>query len=135
MTEENPYTSTALTGGVTRKHRPTLREHPVLALLLSIVLGMTSGLSVLAFTVLFSAHEGLSTVGYYALGPATWLWRWSVGAPSVFALAGATCVTWIAYWWFALGGTAKLPAIARLIAITAFHVLSVVTYQWMFGLP
>ena len=135
MTEDNPYASTASKSSVTRQSRWTLRDHPVLTLLLSILLGMMSGLAVLAFTIAVTAHRGVPPVGYYTLGPATWLWRWSVGAPSVFALAGATCVTWIAYWWFALAGTAKLPAIARLIAITLFHVLSVVLFQLVFGLP
>jgi len=135
MTEDNPYASTASKSSVTRQSRWTLRDHPVLTLLLSILLGMTSGFAVLAFTIAVTAHRGVPPVGYYTLGPATWLWRFSVGSPSVFMLAGATCVAWTAYWWFALAGTAKLPAIARLIAIMLFHVLSVVLFQLMFGLP
>ena len=92
-------------------------------------------LAVLAFTIVVTAHRGVPPAGYYIIGPATWLWRFSVGAPSVFMLAGATCVAWTAYWWFVLAGPTKLPAIARLIVITVFHVLSVVLYQLMFGLP
>jgi len=135
MTEDNPYVSPGSNSNVTRESRWTLRNHPVLTLLLSIVLGMMSGLAVLAFTIAVTAHRGVPPAAYYTLGPAIWLWRFSVGSPSVFMLAGATCVAWTAYWWFALAGTAKLPAIARLIAITVFHVLSVVLFQLMFGLP
>ena len=135
MVEDNPYAPTASKSSVTRDSRWTLRDHPVLTLLLSITLGMMSGLAVLGFTILLSAHKGMPLVGFYALGPATWLWRLSVGSPSVFTLAGVTCVVWTAYWWFALAGTAKMPAVVRLIAITVFHVLSVALYQSTFGAP
>ena len=135
MTEDNPYASTASKCSVTRDSRWTLRDHPAQTLLLSTTLGMMSGLAVLGFTILLSAHQGMPLVGFYALGPATWLWQFSLGSPSVFTLAGVTCVTWTAYWWFALAGAAKLPAVVRLIAITVFHVLSVALYQLMFGAP
>jgi hypothetical protein len=136
MADENPYEPTALDGSVKQHDRSKLRDHPVLALLLSIILGMTFGLCALAFTIGAGAHgRDTPAVAYYTLGPAIWLWQFSVGSPSVFKLAGVMCVTWIAYWWFALVGTAKLPTIARLIAITAFHILFVVLYQLIIGLP
>ena len=135
MVEDSPYASTATKSSGTRDSRWTLHDHSVLTLLLSIALGMMSGLAVLGFTILLSAHKGIPLVGFYALGPANWLWRFSVGSPSVFTLAGVTCVAWTAYWWFGLAGTTKMPAVVRLIAITVFHVLSVALYQLMFGAP
>ena len=135
MVEDNPYAPTASKSSVTRDYPWTLRDHSVLSLLLSTTLGVMSGLAILGFTILLSAHKGMPLVGFYALGPVTWLWRFSAGSPSVFTLAGVTCVAWTVYWWFALAGTAKMPAVVRLIAITVFHVLSVALYQLMFGAP